>query len=623
MARVFELEPVRVQGLAWTPDGAAIGALVSRGSDPLSLQSWPLQRLRHSNSRGRGRSSSGPTDAATLRQNIPLPSGRSSTVAVSPDGRLLARLVRPHPEGEPDGDQTIVDLNRMLARPKPRPRIEVMRPDSPEIVFACELTEDVCRLGGWDGRGRFFYSATRYRQGGEIPYTVVRCIDVVMGQQRQVYRSDGGAMQSMTALPSPDGRLLAITADVDSHFWENFVSLLVVDLSNGSVRRLTTDRFIEPHLCWSKDGDRIFAVARRDGLNQICSVSLGGQIETLTAADHDHGDLCLSPSGDRLGFRRLSPTGRLEIVVAALRSRTEFATAVVLSDPASGFELGRFDQVSWRTTDGLDIRGYLVRPPGLSSGGKCPAIVDVHGGGPGQSLYLSGLFGMRAGTPLDWFAWASLGYVVFVPDMRSSGEYGPQIARVRYAEGEGQERFEIDADVADIEAGIAWLIDQNIVDEGRLYLFGHSAGGPRVERLLARSRRPYAAALIHDAAYFGALPQVLGQISGPNTGNPVPRSTTGIEPFEWLDVVSQEHFLFDAKNIHVPTLIMVGNPALGAVQPLSSEILYSILRQKGVPTNLIRYRNDGHVPGSAATARHRFDLISQWFSSFGSGVRPT
>ncbi|MCC7419278.1 MAG: prolyl oligopeptidase family serine peptidase [Planctomycetaceae bacterium] len=99
----------------------------------------------------------------------------------------------------------------------------------------------------------------------------------------------------------------------------------------------------------------------------------------------------------------------------------------------------------------LKLKGWVYRPP--TGGPKFPALVYFHGGWA---------FGQEDLSACDDFKKA--GYVVFAPALR--GENG------------NPGNFELMlGEVDDAKAACQWLAGQDYVDAGRIFTFGHSAGG--------------------------------------------------------------------------------------------------------------------------------------------------
>ena len=494
--------------------------------------------------------------------------------------------------------------------PWSRPEIMIGSPQAVNHLKRIAIPEDNAKPGGWGGNGRYYFKVLRRgTRSNTSSYTAFRVADAVTGTVNEVYRVKG-FNQSAAISESPDGRFMAISADIDSGRWDDFVSLILLD-RHGQVRRLTKSQYVTDFV-WSRDSKFLYVFARDGGFDRIFSVSLGGSVTAVTnGAAVSIFNPVLSPDGKRLVFETLDPYGTSKLACLDLRSG-RYRNILDIDRPLDRYAMATFERFRWQARDGLWLNGYLFLPPQFHRDGQYPLLVDVHGGGVSAPLSLSNLLGYSSDLPLPWHAWARLGYVVFVPDMRSSGEYGAEVASARYAANDWDSSLGIKADSLDIEDGVSALISRGYIDRRRLAIFGHSAGGARVSYILASTNR-YAAGIIHDPAPSGALPNSIFLISGGRTGQSLLQEGSSIE--ENPDVYTGG-FLFDANRVRTPTLIMLGNPERGAAPPLSAEVLYSLLRMNNIPARLVRFPEDGHVPSSTASTMIRFDEMQAWLSRF-------
>lgn len=467
------------------------------------------------------------------------------------------------------------------------------------------------------GAGKFLYFVdVSY---GHPSRTSLTELDTSTLSTRAMWHQDGAISQAIPSV-SPDGRQILLTTDIDNQRWEDFVSLISIDTQSGQLRRLTDSLYVTQAV-WSPSNGAIFIVARQGDLSQIYQLNRPGDLVHISSRDRKHTQLNVSPNGEWLSYRTEDGYGRRDVRVRRIGSDQE-RTVYTIAEPARTYRLGKFDLVQFTTRDGLSLYGYIVYPPDFRANRRYPLYVDVHGGGPGAPLYLMEPFTILASGshgPLGWHAWAALGYVVFVPDFRSSGEYGPGIAKARYAESDFRG---IGRDVEDIEDGTKWMMAKPFIDPQRVGVMGHSAGGARVNLLLTRTHL-YRAAIINEPVEAGPIDMLLTLTTGELAGGRFEdvnvwestKSTDGVR-FAENPSAYLTGFLFDGYKNSTPTLIMDGNPARGAVCPISQEVLFAMLRQYGVPTRLLRYMDDGHAANSEASAIHRFNEARTWLEKY-------
>jgi dipeptidyl aminopeptidase/acylaminoacyl peptidase len=492
----------------------------------------------------------------------------------------------------------------------------------PQKSRAIELEESDAYYGDWGLGSDFYFVAMQSYWTGEQAYTALKRLDATTMAVSDVFRFSG-FMQSAEPRVSPDGAEVALAVDVDNARWTDYVSLVLVNVRSAKIVRITKEPFVGGY-CWVKGGRGLFFTGRHGGLSQIYRATTNGQVERVSREARRYFDLQCSLDGRWVSYQTEDGYGRRDIRVRATENNEERVVAV-LADPRKEFGLGEFRQVRWRTTDDLDIWGWLVLPSDFDANRKYPLYVDVHGGGPGSPLSLAGpLSSALIPSPMEWHAWASLGYVVFVPDMRSSGEYGPQVAAARYAVKDW-DFGGIQKDVEDIETGTRWVLQQGYIDPKRVAVFGHSAGGARVNLLLARSTL-YAAGVVDEPIESGSMAELIENTTGASTGVRFDEHflSRGIT-FAENPAVYTGGFLFDGYKSKTPTLILVGNPEKGALNPTSAEVLFSMLRQYNIPARMLRYTDDAHNPATIESALQRYDEIRRWLDLYlpGAAREPT
>ena len=410
---------------------------------------------------------------------------------------------------------------------------------------------------------------------------------------------------------SPDGRYAALVADLDTGVGGVFYSLFTVDLHDQTLKRLTQTVRVAQEYVWGKASDRIYFPARIGGLDQIFEVNIAGRLQTIGGGPRRHSLIDVSPSGELISYYTEDVHGRRDVRVFDLEAGEERIVQTI-SDPKNDYRLGDVEAISWASGEGFDVHGLLVFPPDYDPARAYPLLVDVHGGGPGVPILL--MAPLTSGVvqgPLEWHASAAKGYIVFVPDFRSSGDYGPQPDRIRRVEGD---YAFIEADVCDILAGVEAVRARFKIDHARVGVLGHSAGGARVNRLL-QATDLFFAGILNEAITGDALSTLIYLATGSRTGNGfeevLSRSHGGRLADQFERYTAQ--FVFDGYKNTTPTLIMVGgNSDLLAVPPMASELLFSTLREYGVPVRMLRFVEEGHNYRDPEIAILAFNEMHSW-----------
>ncbi|MEV6847573.1 prolyl oligopeptidase family serine peptidase [Actinoplanes sp. NPDC051411] len=313
----------------------------------------------------------------------------------------------------------------------------------------------------------------------------------------------------------------------------------------------------------------------------------------VTTLSHHPGRLDhLTAAGDRiaaLGSTRYRPADVYAGPVAGpLRRITDTRPEL------AGITLGAQRPLHYRASDGLELDGLLVLPPGVSEG-PLPLVTIVHGGPydrHADRLQLSW------DPSAQWLAAA--GYAVFLPNPRGGQGHGHDFA-ARVAGRVGREEW------TDILTGIDLLVARGVADPGRLGIAGWSHGGFMAAWAVGRTGRFRAALVGAGVADWGMLAAygqngrfeaALGGSTGWEGAGPHPH-----------DAVSPVSF---AGRIRTPVLILHG--AEDTNVPVGQAVyLHRALRHFGAEHEFVIYPREGH---SFRERAHQLDVLRRtraWF----------
>jgi dipeptidyl aminopeptidase/acylaminoacyl peptidase len=138
----------------------------------------------------------------------------------------------------------------------------------------------------------------------------------------------------------------------------------------------------------------------------------------------------------------------------------ELTQIAAVSPWLSEDDMSPMKAVSYTTTDGLTINGYLTLPEGKEQK-NLPVIVNPHGG-----PWVRDTWGYNPEIQLL----ASRGYAVFQMNYRGSTGYGRQFWEASFKQW-GKKMQD------DITEGVNWLISEGIADPKRIAIYGGSYGG--------------------------------------------------------------------------------------------------------------------------------------------------
>jgi len=247
----------------------------------------------------------------------------------------------------------------------------------------------------------------------------------------------------------------------------------------------------------------------------------------------------------------------------------------------------------------------LVRPLDESPDTRYPLAILPHGGPEGISF--DG-WTTRALYPAQVLA--ARGYVVLMPNYRGSGGRGVAFSKGDHRDLGGKEFL-------DVIAGIDYLAEQGLVDPDRVGMSGTSYGG--YFSALAATK--------YSDRFKAAIPYA-------GISNWVSFTGTTDIPYE-MSIVHWDTWWFEDPGLawdrsplaHVndsQTATLVGHGmADDRVHPGQSIELYTALRIKGVPTDLVLYPREPH---GLLEREHQLDFmrrILEWFDKYLKGTGPT
>jgi dipeptidyl aminopeptidase/acylaminoacyl peptidase len=297
---------------------------------------------------------------------------------------------------------------------------------------------------------------------------------------------------------SPDGREVAYTFTPRDDL--NRSEIRVASVDAGDVRALTgTPHMHDRGPAWSPEGTTIAYVSERSGFYELHLVGSDGRGDRqLTNAGADHSGVEWHPGGARLvavrgrrnrfdlvmidaetgavdelarGGLWSTPhwTAKGEIVAAyedhrtppelriGTRPATRHAPAPLAVKRAPYAAL---EDVTYRSFDGLEIPGFLMRPRGASPDRPVPAVVYPHGG---PTMCYADEWDGHAQYFID------KGYAWLMPNFRGSTGYGREYERLNHGV------WGVD-DTRDCLAAADFLRTLDWVDGDRLAIFGASYG---------------------------------------------------------------------------------------------------------------------------------------------------
>ena len=571
----------------FSPDGRWLAFLSSRGDDHDADQLWLLPR--------RGGEAEKVTDLL----------GGISDYAFSPDGARVVLVARdPDPddaekekEGKKKTKRPIV-VDRYYFKEDETGYYDERRQHLYLLDLASRKAEPLTKGGeneilpafSPDGRS-VAYVARRDEPGYEFGLYLV---DAKPGASPRLVTSFVGDRaegdQETPPVFSPDGKLLAYLERSDKggyYFAPKHV--MVVPAAGGTPRRVSpADRFADKPR-FSADGAWLTFLLEEDRVSHLARVPLaGGAAERMVTGSRVVEDYAAAGghlavlSGDAL-----HPSEVYAVEGSALRQLSRQNDALMAE-----LRLAPVEETSFKSKDGTEIHGFLLRPLDAPAGARSPALLRIHGGPVGQ-------FAHRFNPEQQLFA--ANGYAVIACNPRGSSGRGLAFARAIFASWG-------DKDAEDVLAAVDDAVRRGIADPERLGIGGWSYGGILTNYVISRDRR-------FKAATSGA------GISNFLAGYGTDQYTRDYEAELGQPWKSPETYLrvsspfLHADRIVTPTLFLCGEKDFN-VPLLNSEQMYQALRSLGVKTRLVIYPGQFHEIRTPSYVRDRMQRYLDWYGEF-------
>jgi dipeptidyl aminopeptidase/acylaminoacyl peptidase len=313
--------------------------------------------------------------------------------------------------------------------------------------------------------------------------------------------------------------------------------------------------------------------------------------------------------GALVGGLELSKDGRLLAMTLSgsnlpsdvwVLDRTSGALRQVTFSPHAGIALESLVApalVKFPAHDGLELSGWLYRPPGAghsSSQTAGPVVISFHGGPEAQE---------RPSFNSTYQALLARGISVFAPNVRGSSGFGKRFVNL----DNGEKRFD---GIKDIKACVDYLVSQGIADPQRIGIMGGSYGGYMTMVGLTEYPELFAAGansfgMINFETFFSHTEPWMAAISTSEYGDPATQK----------DLLQRLSPIHKVDRIQAPTIVLHGAndtnvPVVEAEQTVES------LKKRGIPVEYVLFPDEGHGFRKTPNRVRSTVAIVEWFEKY-------
>jgi len=388
---------------------------------------------------------------------------------------------------------------------------------------------------------------------------------------------------------SHDGKKVAF---VGSTFSKNFYTdrkMYVMNIDGSDVKCITSSLDQTPSSAiWAANNSGVYFNVREFGQSNVYFTDTKGKVKKVTEGNHmlSMNDL----AAGKAVATWTDPKNPSDIVTFNMESPKEIDQLTqVNSDIFYNVEFGDVEEIKYKSVDGKEIQGWVVKPPNFDPNKKYPLVLRIHGGPHGM---------YHVGFNYNFQLHAAQDQVVLYTNPRGSTGYGYDFANAIQNAYPGN-------DYDDLMAGVDEVIAKGYIDESRMYVYGGSGGGVLTSWIVGKTDRFAAASVNYPVTNWFSF---VGTTDGAGW-------YYNFEKYPWED--PSEHIkrspLMYVGNVKTPTMLMCGENDLRT--PISqTEEYYQALKMNKVPTVMVRFNKEFHGTSSKPSNFLRtHGYINAWF----------
>ncbi len=340
---------------------------------------------------------------------------------------------------------------------------------------------------------------------------------------------------------------------------------------------------------WTKDGASLVVVAAEKGSSNLKRVSIAtGKVDPITDGKQDVAAFAATPDASK--------------IVATLSTQTNIGDLFVVNGArggAAGVQITRVndglfkditqsepEEIWYRSFDGKQIQGWILKPPNFDASRKYPLILEIHGGP--HSAY-----GNVYTHEFQWMA--AKGYVVLFVNPRGSTTYGQDFGNIIQYHYPGD-------DYKDLMAGVDEALKRGYVDPNRLGVTGGSGGGLLTDWTVTQTQRFKAAVAQRDIAdWYGFWFTADFTLFQPTWFRKAPWE----DPQDFAARSPITH----VANVTTPEMFILGDQDYRTPPADGGEMMFRALKYRRVPTVMVRFPRENHELSRSGEPWHRVERL--------------
>ncbi|MGY8915606.1 MAG: S9 family peptidase, partial [Flavobacteriales bacterium] len=387
---------------------------------------------------------------------------------------------------------------------------------------------------------------------------------------------------------SPDGKQLVYRTVTDKKaIWYATQKLAIIPVDGGQPTLLAEglDRNISKPI-FSENGKLIYFILEENGTSILASIEPSGKnFKRVIQGDISISDYDIKSDVIIPLLGKANQPYEVYSFTNALKKITSLNDGIL-----SGLEKPSVEKIHFKSADGTDIEGFVVKPVDFDAAKKYPTILWLHGGPVSQYQFE---------YDMEPQLYAANGYVTLLINPRGSSGYGQSFSEALFADW-GNKDFQ------DVMAGVDYVIGKGYADPNKLGVGGWSYGGILTNYVITKTDR-----------FKGAISGASEALYRSNYGHDHYQLTWELElglPWENAEAWEKISPFNQVANITTPTL-WIGGEKDWNVPILNSEQMYQAMKRLGRETQLVVYPGEHHGIKRPTFVKDRLERYLQWFKT--------
>ncbi len=348
---------------------------------------------------------------------------------------------------------------------------------------------------------------------------------------------------------------------------------------------------------WSKDGRKIYFQVAYHGSSLLKVIDIkSAKLDTVIGEGGAVGSVSFDKAQSSLAYFFGNFTDPAQVKLLDLKTGKSKLLYSANADLLKQLDLGSVEEVWYKSESGMDLQGWILKPPSFDKTKKYPSILEIHGGP--QTQY--GKFFMH-----EFYYFASKGYVVHFTNPRGGRGYGEEHTRAIWG-GWGT------ADYQDLMTWTDLVAKKPYIETSRMFVTGGSYGGYMTVWIIGHTQRFKAAVTQRCVSNFLSM-------WGSSDFNWVFQRMLGArQPFFDFEKFWEQSPIAYIGNAKTPTKV-IHNEEDHRCPIEQGEQVFVALKSLNVPTQFVRFPGEPHGLSRVGRTDRRIERLNHivgWFDKY-------